>query len=57
MASCAGTVDVPVDASEAAVVQAAREEANVARLLADKVIVKQIYVPGRIVSFAVRDPA
>ena len=50
-----GTVDVPADAPEAVVVQAAMDESNVARLLAGKTIVKQIYVPRRIVSFAVKE--
>ena len=50
-----GTIEVPVDSPEVEVVQAAREEANVARLLAGKAIVKQVYVPRRIVSFVVKD--
>ncbi len=50
-----GTVDVPTDAAEAAVVAAATNEPNVARLLAGKTIIKQVYVPRRIVSFVVRE--
>ncbi|WP_158742176.1 leucine--tRNA ligase [Acidisphaera sp. L21] len=49
-----GTIEVAVGASEETVLAAAAAEENVARLLAGKTIVKQIYVPGRIVSFAVK---
>ncbi len=52
-----GTVEVPVGTTEELVVRAAAAEANVARLLAGKTIVRQIYVPGRIVNFAVKQPA
>jgi leucyl-tRNA synthetase len=39
------------------VLAAAALEENVARLLAGKRVVKQIYVPGRIVNFVVVDAA
>ena len=52
-----GTVDVPVGAPEEEVARAAMADANVTRLLAGKTIVKQIYVPRRIINFAVRDQA
>ncbi len=47
-----GTIEVPV-AAEDDVLRAAAAEDNVARLLAGKTMVKRIYVPGRIVNFAV----
>ena len=48
-----GTITVAADASEAAVLDAAAAEENVARVLQGKRIVKRIYVPGRIVNFVV----
>ena len=51
-----GTVEVPADAAEATVMQAAMSEPNVARLLTGKTIVKQVYVARRIVSFVVKEP-
>ena len=48
-----GTVIVAPDASEEAVLEAAAAEANVARLLEGKRLVKRVYVPGRIVNFVV----
>jgi leucyl-tRNA synthetase len=45
------TIDVPVDAPEDAVIQAAEAEENVARALLGRRVVKRIYVPGRIVNF------
>jgi leucyl-tRNA synthetase len=47
------TIEVPVDATEAAIVGAAEAEPNVARGLAGQIIVKRIYVPGRVVNFVV----
>ena len=49
------TVDVPVGSTAELVFQAAMAEENVARSLEGRTIVKQIYVPGRIVNFAVRE--
>jgi leucyl-tRNA synthetase len=48
-----GTVDVPPGADEATVLAAAAAEPNVARQLEGRRIVKQIYVPGRIVNFVI----
>jgi leucyl-tRNA synthetase len=45
------TIDVPVDAPEDAVIQAAEADENVARALLGRRVVKRIYVPGRIVNF------
>jgi leucyl-tRNA synthetase len=44
-------IEVPADADEAAVLGAAREDANVSRHLEGAVIQRAIYVPGRIVNF------
>jgi leucyl-tRNA synthetase len=52
-----GTISVPAEADKEAVLAAAALEENVARLLAGKRVVKQIYVPGRIVNFVVVDAA
>jgi leucyl-tRNA synthetase len=49
-----GRVTVPSDADEAAAFAAARAEENVAKWLDGKSVVKQIYVPGRMVTLVVR---
>jgi leucyl-tRNA synthetase len=46
-----GTIEVAPGAGEAAVLEAAAAEPNVARQLEGKRVVKRIYVPGRIVNF------
>ncbi len=46
---------VPVDAEKDGVVGQAREAANTVRFLEGKQIVKEIYVPGKLVNFVVRD--
>jgi len=48
-----GTIEVAPGADEASVLAAAAGEANVARQLEGKRIVKRIYVPGRIVNFVI----
>ena len=48
-----GTVAMPPDSPEEAVLEAAAAEPNVARLLTGKRVVKRIYVPNRIVNFVV----
>jgi len=53
MGKLRGTIEVPPDAPREANLAAARAETNVARALADKRIVKEIYVPNRIVNFVV----
>jgi leucyl-tRNA synthetase len=46
-----GTISVPPDSPRDANIAAAKAEANVARALAGKRIVKEIYVPNRIINF------
>ena len=48
-----GTVEVAADTPAEAVIAAAEAEGNVARQLAGQLVVKRIYVPGRIVNFVV----
>jgi leucyl-tRNA synthetase len=48
-----GTIEVPPDAPADANVAAAKADANVAKALQGKRIVKEIYVPNRIVNFVV----
>ncbi len=48
-----GTIEVAPEASEAAVLELASGEVNVARALAGMRVVKRIYVPGRVVNFVV----
>ncbi len=55
MGKLRGTVQVPPDASEHQVLEAAANEDNVSRLLAGKTITKKIYVPRRVVNFLVRE--
>ena len=49
-----GQIESPAEAEEAIVVATAKAEANVATHLEGKQIVKTIYVPGKLVNFAVR---
>src|SRR5690606_36609744 len=49
-----GQIDAAVDAGKEAIAQQAREESNVARHLEGKEIVREIVVPGRLVSFVVK---
>jgi len=53
MGKLRGTITVPPDAPRDANLAAARAEANVARALQGRRIVKEIYVPNRIVNFVV----
>ncbi len=48
-------ISVPADASQDQMEAAARSDARVAELLTGKQIVKEIAVPGRLVSFVVKD--
>jgi leucyl-tRNA synthetase len=48
-----GTIEVSPDASRKANVAMAREEVNVAKALEGKRVVKEVYVPNRIVNFVV----
>ena len=47
-------LSVPVDADEDDVLAAARAAANTARFLEGKTVVKEIFVPGKLVNFVVR---
>jgi leucyl-tRNA synthetase len=49
-----GSVVVPVDVDEAAVLEAAAREPNVARMLAGAIVAKRVYVPGRLANFVLR---
>ncbi|MCA9541285.1 MAG: leucine--tRNA ligase, partial [Myxococcales bacterium] len=48
-----GQVELPADATQATVLDAARQVENVVRHLADKTIRREIFVPGRMVNFVV----
>jgi len=48
-----GTIEVPADADEAAVLAAAEAEENVRRAIGERPIRKRIHVPGRVVNFVV----
>ena len=49
-----GTVDVPAAATQAEIVAAVHADAALAKHLQGKTVVKEIYVPGRLVNFVVR---
>lgn len=49
-----GTVKVPADADAASVIAAAKSDAKIAELLEGKTIVKEIYVPGKIVNIVAK---
>ncbi len=53
MGKLRGTIEIRPDASEADSIAAAKADANVAKALEGKRIVKQIYVPKRIINFVV----
>jgi leucyl-tRNA synthetase len=53
MGKLRGTIEVPPDAPAAANIAAAKAETNVAKALEGKRIVKEIYVPNRIVNFVI----
>ncbi len=55
MGKLRGTISIPPDAPRDVTLAAARGEANVARALQGKRIVKEIYVPNRIVNFVVAE--
>ncbi|HET6606028.1 MAG TPA: hypothetical protein VFG62_05135, partial [Rhodopila sp.] len=48
-----GTIEVPPDAPKEANLAFARAESNVAKALEGKRIVKEVYVPNRIINFVV----
>jgi len=49
-----GTVTAPADSDEAAVVEIAKADERIAANLADKQVVKTIYVPGKLLNFVVK---
>jgi leucyl-tRNA synthetase len=49
-----GTIEVPVDIGEAEAIAAARADDKIAQFLAGKTIVRQIYVPGRLVNLVAK---
>jgi leucyl-tRNA synthetase len=49
-----GQIDVAVDAAEADVLAAAKALPDVARWIEGKQLVREVYVPGRIVNLVVR---
>ena len=49
-----GEVEVSVDASKEAIIEQALAQPNVARFTDDKEIIKQIYVPGKILNLVVK---
>ena len=54
MGKLRGTIEVPADADRDTVLSAAKEQANVARHLEGKTIIKEIFVPGRLVNFVAK---
>jgi leucyl-tRNA synthetase len=49
-----GAVELPVDISKEEALALAKAEPNVAKFLEGKTLVKEIYVPGRILNFVVK---
>ena len=49
-----GEITVASDADEVAVLGVAKQHPNVKKHLADKTLVKEIYVPGRLVSLVIK---
>ena len=49
-----GQIQVPASADQATIIAAARNEENVARHIAGQTVVREIVVPGRLVSFVVK---
>lgn len=49
-----GTIELPVDCSREEALDAARSDANVQKFLGGGTIVKEIYVPGKILNFVVK---
>ncbi len=50
-----GQIEVSVDASKEDILELAKKEENAARYLEGKTLVKEIYVPGKLVSLVVKD--
>ena len=49
-----GRIRIPVDAAQADVLAQAKTEEKVAAELAGKTIVRELYVPGKLVNFVVK---
>ncbi len=49
-----GTVSIPADCAKEEAIAAAKADENVAKFLEGKSIVKEVYVPGRILNFVVK---
>ena len=49
-----GTIELAADASKEEALATGRAQENVARYLEGKTIVKEIYVPGKILNFVVK---
>ena len=49
-----GTIRLPKDCEKDAALSAAKEDPNVAKFLEGKTLVKEVYVPGRILNFVVK---
>ena len=49
-----GTVTVPADAAKEEIIEAAKKEPKVASSIEGKTVVKEIYVPGKLVNLVVR---
>ena len=54
MGKLRGTIDVPSDATKDDILEQARTSPNITRWIEGKQIVKEIYVPGRLVNFVVK---
>ena len=54
MGKLRGTIEIATDAAKDEVLAAAKEQPNVARHLEGKSILKEIYVPGRLVNFVAK---
>ncbi len=49
-----GTIEIPVDCSKEEALAAGKAEPNVARAMEGKTIIKEVYVPGRILNFVIK---
>ena len=49
-----GTIEIPADAGKELVLETAKKDENVAKYLAMGTLVKEIYVPGKILNFVVK---
>jgi leucyl-tRNA synthetase len=54
MGKLRGTIEVPTDADKDEILATAKAQPNVARHLEGKTILKEIFVPGRLVNFVAK---